>query len=97
MSTKIHGLDEADALGTSRYLCQCGEDGLRRSCVGIAHATAVNVMTFVTRASLGLSTPFSRGGGAAPAHLHSGAVEVMHAIYWQREGGSALSVFWDVI
>lgn len=23
MSTKIHGLDEPDALGTSRYLCQC--------------------------------------------------------------------------
>lgn len=46
----------------------------------------------MTRASLGLSTPFSRGGGAAPAHLHSGAVEVMHAIYWQREGGSALGI-----
>lgn len=52
----------------------------------------------MTRASLGLSTPFSRGGGAAPAHLHSGAVEFMHAIYWQREGGggSALGIL-DVI
>lgn len=85
---------------------QRGEDGLRQSCVVEYHmprrltsrpdaAPARRRVTFATRASLGLSTPFSLGGGAAPAHLHSGAVEVMQAIYWQRagEGGGRSALF----